>query len=75
MVETLREGERCSWEKKLSLVNLITLVSVRLDQTQQPNTLHLHTTQAMQATAKYTHNTHLNTCYHFCILNTRVSEK
>lgn len=39
--EEEREGEWRSWEKKLSLVNLITLVTVCPGQTQQPNTLHL----------------------------------
>lgn len=39
--EEEREGEQCSWEKKISLVNLITLVTVCPGQTQQPNTLHL----------------------------------
>lgn len=39
--EEEREGERCSWEKKISLVNLITPVTVCPGQTQQPNTLHL----------------------------------
>ncbi len=42
--------------KKLSLVNLITLVTVRLGQTQQPNTLHLKHKQCtpQQSTHKHT---------------------
>ena len=43
--ETVRkkEGEQRPWEKKLSLVNQITLVTVCPGQTQQPNTLHFRT--------------------------------
>lgn len=49
------ERARRSWEKKLSLVNLITLVTVRPGQTQQPNTLHLKHKQCELHTHKHTH--------------------
>lgn len=45
------EGERRSWEKKLSSVNQITPVAVCPGQTRQPNTLHL------PAQTKQTHHT------------------
>lgn len=48
------ERERRSWEKKLSRVNLITLVTVRPGQTQQPNTLHLKHKQCKLHTHTHT---------------------
>lgn len=47
--EEEREEERCRWEKRLSRVNLITLVTVCPGPTQQPHTLHLkHTNNTNQ---------------------------